>query len=109
MPGLDERFRALHRARTAGDKVRRLFPNSRRRDTGRPDKYVDPYAGREYEDRPEPLRAREVMTVAYQQLLADPADDIPGKDMSPYRQLLSDDPEMAALAIGLLMRYDPDP
>ena len=47
--------------------------------------------------------------MAFQQLLADPPDDRPNGQPSPYRQLLSDDPEMAALAVGLLMRYDPDP
>ena len=102
--GLDARFQALHRARTAGDKVEPIYLR-RPKERGRPDDYVERYAGREYSDLPPEESALEVMTVTFEQLLADPAEV---RD-SPYRLLLRDDPELAALAIGLLMRYDPDP
>ena len=105
VPGLDDRFQALHRARTAGDPVEALYPDTPG-ETGRRDKYVEACSGREYTRRGGAL---EVLAMAFQQLLADPPDDRPNGQPSPYRQLLSDDPEMAALAVCLLMRYDPDP
>ncbi len=102
MPGLDARFQALHRARTAGDKVEIIYPDLPA-ERGRPDKYVERYAGREYSGS-----ALEVMTMTYELLLAAYPHALPDGP-SRYLRLLHDDPELAALAIGLLMRYDPGP
>ncbi len=102
MPGLDARFQAFHRARTADDPQIRL--KRYRRAKGRPDQYVDEYVGREYG---ESAQALEVMTMACELLLAAPTD-VGGKP-SDYVRMLNVDPEMAELAIGLLMRYDPEP
>ena len=98
MPGLDELFRGLHRARTAGDPVVQL-PRYRAGVTGRDDRYIDPYIGREYDGEP-----REVITKTYQILLRDQRK-LRGTHV--LARMLRDDPELADLAIGALMRYDP--
>ena len=97
MPALDALFQDLHKARTRGEPILQL---QRYRDgiVGRKDQYIDPYCGREYPGWG-PL---EVIACAYEILLAPPADKKRG-----LHKLLKDDPGMADLAIGALMRYDP--
>ena len=98
MPGLDALFQDLHKARTRGEPILQL------RDyetgvVGREDQYIDPYCGREY-PRWGPL---EVITCTYEVLLGTPAN----MEKRGLRSLLRDDPGMADLAIGALMRYNP--
>ena len=85
------RARLVATLRTRRHKVRKFkdYPGAR----GKRDKYIDEYFG--FEDE------KELITVAYQILLADRH----GKQM--LGKLLRDDPGMADLAIGVLMRYDP--
>ena len=98
MPGLDALFRDLHKARTRGEPILQLRDYSTGI-VGREDQYIDPYCGREYGEYG-PL---EVITCAYEVLLGTPAN----KKQRGLRSLLRDDPGMADLAIGALMRYDP--
>ena len=98
MPRLNDLFVGLHRARTHNDPVVPL-KGYKRGVTGREDKYIDPYIGREYDGDP-----REVITKSYQILLADRRRL---RGMHVLARLLQDDPELTDLAIGALMRYDP--
>lgn len=94
---LDDLFQTEHKRRTAGDPVEILFawlPD----ETGRPDQYVDRYAGREYKNG----RASEVMTVVYQALL--------GRGFTSQATLLKmmkHDKDMLHLALGALFHYVP--
>lgn len=95
MPGLDKLFHRLHRARTDGDP---LLPIPRQPGAvGRGDQYDDEYFGREYPGWG-PL---EVMTMSFQRLFG----DVWGKTL--IHNFLRNDPRLADLAIGVLMRYDP--
>ena len=96
MPGLNDLFRDLHKARTRGDPILQL------RDyepgvVGREDQYIDPYFGREYGDYG-PL---EVITRSYQIMFA------PIRGEEKLGKFLLKDPRLVDLAIGALMRYDP--
>ena len=95
MPALDDLFHQLHRARTAGDPVAKLrdYPDY----TGRDDQYIDGYFGREYPGEG-PL---EVITRTYEFLFT------PFYGRERLGDMLKDDPGLADLAIGALMRYDP--
>ena len=66
MTALSARFTELHRRRTCGDPILTVYPDrpDTKGETGRPDDYVHPYTGREYNGDP-----LEVMTMAHQQLL----------------------------------------
>ena len=72
-------------------------------ETGRKDRYILPYQGREYRGDP-----REVMTMAYQYIwqrhIREPDDGGWWKGKKP---LLDYDPEMLDLALGALFKYDP--
>lgn len=95
MPELDAVFVQLHRRRTAGEpKVRVGGP----KDTGRKDKYIRPYTGREYAPGDAPL---EVFTMAVQMLFH------PVLGREHLRQMVREDPELLDLVIGALFRYDP--
>ena len=94
MPALDDLFVRLHRSRTDGDPILPLkYPGF----VGRRDQYIDDYFGAE---KPQ-SRPMEVITRAYETLF--------GRlyDRERLHDLLLDDPGMADLAIGALMRYDP--
>ena len=75
------------------------YPN----ETGRVDRYIRPYQGKEYGDDP-----REVITMAYQYVWQrdrrKPGD---GGWWKGKRGLLTHDPEMLDLALGALFKYDP--
>ena len=102
IPGLNELFVALHRRRTEDESVVVVTPG-RPDETGRRDRYILPYQGREYGDDP-----REVITMAYQYVWQrdrwDPGD---GGWWKGERSLLDYDPEMLDLALGALFKYDP--
>ena len=94
MPGLNDLFVRLHRSRTDGDPILPLkYPGF----VGRRDQYIDDYFGSENPPHP-PM---EVITRAYEILF--------GRlyDKERLGDLLKDDPGLADLAIGALMRYDP--
>ena len=96
MPEFDALFQALHRRRTAGDRVKALdrYPGMR----GRKDWYVDDYFGVEHEgaDRP----ALEVITRWYQILFS----PLYGEEF--LGNLTRADPEMLDLLLGALFRYN---
>ena len=95
VPGLDDIFRALHAARTAGEDV---VPVNGPGELGRRDRYYVPYQGREYPG----LGAAEVLTMALQPLL--------GWDRKSWMLLglmAKEDPDMLAIALGILMRWTP--
>ena len=94
IPGLNDLFRRLHRARTAGDPLLPI-PNSPGA-VGRKDWYIDAYFGREYDGDP-----REVMTMTFQLLFGD------SWGRNKLHDMLREDPELVDLAVGVLMRYDP--
>ena len=96
MPGLNDLFRDLHKARTRGEPILQLRgyePGV----VGRKDQYIDSYFGREYGDYG-PL---EVITRSYQIMFA------PFRGEEKLGKFLRDDPGLVDLAIGALMRYDP--
>ena len=93
---LDDVFVQLHRRRRAGEALAVLY-DWRPREVGRQDQYIEAYTGREYPA----FGAAEVMTTSIEQVLHTPG----GSDR--LRQLLTDDPEMLDLVIGLLLHYDP--
>ena len=98
-PDLDDMFAQVHRRRTQGEPLATLYmwaPG----ETGRRDRYIEAYTGREY-PRAGGTRPLEVMTTSIEQVLHTPH----GKDRLP--ELLDDDPEMLDLVIGLLLHYDP--
>ena len=101
MPGLNELFVALHRRRTEGEPLVAVTRDPT--ETGRVDRYIRPYQGKEYGDDP-----REVITMAYQYVwqrdLWDPGD---GGWWKGRKGLLTYDPEMLDLALGALFKYDP--
>ena len=101
MPGLNGLFVALHRRRTEGEPLVAVTRDPT--ETGRVDRYVRSYQGKEYGDDP-----REVITMAYQYVwqrdLWDPGDGGWWKGEKP---LLDYDPEMLDLALGALFKYDP--
>ena len=91
LDGFDAPFRDMHKARTGRHKIRKF--KKYRGARGKPDKYIDEYFG--FEDE------KELVTVAYQILFHGRF----GEDM--LAELLRKDPNMADLAVGVLMRYDP--
>lgn len=99
IPELNARFTELHRRRTQGDPVVPVIPNQPdlKRETGRPDDYVHPYSGREYNGDP-----LEVMTMAFQQQ----QHLIHGDEF--LDRLLDKDLEMLDLAVGALFKFDQD-
>ena len=96
MPALDDLFRRRHEAKTAGDPIIQImgYPTGV---VGREGQYIDGYFGREYPGRG-PI---EVITCTYETLFA----TFQREDL--LSELLDDDPGLADLAIGALMRYDP--
>ncbi len=97
MPKLDAVFQAEHRRRTAGDAVEVLYgwaPS----ETGRPDKYVSRYQGREYAGHD----ALEVLTMAFQAVLGDDA-----RANRMLAEMLQSDQEMLRLTLGVLFHYKP--
>lgn len=102
MPGLDRLFLDLHHRRTKGEPLVVVSPGHLN-ETGRQDRYIHPYQGREYRGGP-----REVMTMAYQYIwqrhIREPDDGGWWKGEKP---LLDYDPEMLDLALGALFKYDP--
>ena len=99
IPELNARFTELHRRRTKGHDLVAIYPDrpALRGERGRPDDYVDPYTGKEYSGDP-----REVMTMAFQQLLHRV------HDREFLDKLFDKDPELLDLAIGALFKFDPD-
>ncbi|WP_415574005.1 hypothetical protein, partial [Dichelobacter nodosus] len=75
------------------------------REKGRADHFFNLYFGKNYgsDDEPKPL---EMMTMAYQYLLAGSAYRRDGKKWRVYH-LHHKDPEVLYLALGLLLRYQP--
>ena len=98
-PDLDALFVAEHLRRTSGDKLQIVTRGTS--ETGRPDKYVDPYQGREYNGDP-----REVMSVAFEAVLGQDSD---GRKRSDYwfAWMLKNDQEMLRLVLGALYHYTP--
>ncbi len=110
MPELQQYFEELHIRRTTdASGVRHdLAPLSDLaegvgygpREVTRRDRYIDPYAGKEYMRGKSWERGpREVMPMTFQWLLGDRAGWL--------RRLLAEDPELAALGVGLLLHYRP--
>ncbi|MDO6747192.1 phage head morphogenesis protein [Gilvimarinus sp. 1_MG-2023] len=104
LKGLDDYFNEEHRRRTAGDPLKRMRDltgmNYDRREVTREDGYYHPYMGKEYTiDKERP--AMEVMTMAFEPLLGTMSQ----KNALNLSKLLSVDPDMAQLAIGLLFYY----
>jgi len=100
IPALDELFQQLHRRRTADENLQllsRLMHDDRyRQELARPDKYLNPYFGREYGgDRP----AREVLTMAFQYVLADKPENLALMHRS--------DVELLQLVLGVLFHFEP--
>lgn len=101
----------MHHRRTVNDPLKRLRDlkpgyNYRTHERTREDDYVNAYQGKVYSD-PEMLYtgahgALEMMTIAYDTLLANARS----YDQE-LEKMLRDDREMADLAVGLLLRYDP--
>ena len=104
MPGLNLLFTDLHQRRTKGEPLV-VVTHGEPTETGRKDRYVKEYQGREYGDDGDP---REVITMAYQYIwqrhLRKPDD---GGWWKGERPLLDYDPEMLDLALGALFKYDP--
>lgn len=98
---LDGLFQQEHRLRTANDQ---LGPLPRYGSLGKPDKYIDEYFGREYEDGGANPNggALEVITRAYQAILG---DDMKANEW--FVQMLSKDRAMLKLALGALFHYTP--
>lgn len=92
---LDALFQEEHRRRTLKDKTEVLFPYAPA-ETGRPDKYVDRYTGREYMIG----GALEVMSMAFQSVIG---RDTPGKYL--LYKMLRDDQELLKLVLGALFHY----
>ncbi|MGH7880394.1 MAG: hypothetical protein ACREQD_12995, partial [Candidatus Binataceae bacterium] len=104
MPGLDNFFSQLHARRTAGEPLERLShlkPRGRFdwNEVARPDKYADAYFGKEYSGTP-----LELLTMSYQGLLHGGLQD---GDQDLIERMLTKDPEMLNLALGLLFNYEP--
>lgn len=104
-PALDDFFRDVHAARTAGEPLQRLkdlHPTHRyRRDeVTRKDGYVSAYQGKEYPaSRGYRGGPAEVLTMAFQNVLGG----------NPYElaAVLEKDPEMFFLVLGLVYRWRP--
>lgn len=95
--GLDELFQAEHNERTASDLLEILYhwaPG----ETGKPDKYVNRYTGREYGSE----GALEIMSMAFQAILGDDR-----KANNEFAKMLWNDSEMLALALGVLFHWSP--
>jgi len=95
MPELDAFFKAEHQARTRSEellKLRDLTGNKAyaHSELARKDHYVEPYFGKEYGHG----EAKEVMTMAFQYVLGDNADE--------FKQLFKKDRELFSMVVGLL-------
>lgn len=106
---LDNYFNEEHRRRTKGDPLKKLRDitrlNYRASEVTREDGYYDAYMGKEYSFAPEGRPAMEVMTMTFEPLLGN-------HDLANARRLyklLTIDPDMAQLAIGLLFNYKVKP
>ena len=96
-PALNQLFIDLHRRRTASDP-RKVLYSWAPKETGRKDKYIEAYFGREYGNSDNP---REVITMAVQTLF----HPLHGKER--LVDLARHDPEMLDLVIGALYHFDP--
>ncbi len=99
-PELDAIFVALHRRRTAGEKLVPVIVQIPEM-LGRRDKYIDPYTGREYDIPGIAEGPMEVMTTSIEQVLDRP------HGLNQLGKLAANDPEMLDLVLGLLLHYDP--
>lgn len=100
LPDLDAQFQALHARRTAGDPLKSLaaltgIKRYRANERTREDSYLDPYFGKEYDQR----GALEMMTMTFELVL--------GPKHSRLRDLAKRDPELFRLAVGLLFGWRP--
>lgn len=105
LPELNAVFRQLHERRTQGDPLEKLatlnpkagYDNN---EYTRRDHYVDPYQGKE---DPDPdIGPLEVMTMAFQYVLAGGVKDYGG---FPLSRIYNADPEMVNLVVGLLFKW----
>jgi len=94
LPGIDKIFQDEHRARTKGDKLKRLRDvtgiSYRYDEVTREDHYVTPYVGKEYGSGD----AKEVMTMAFEYLLG-------GSEVN-FEALYFIDRDMFDMTIGIL-------
>jgi hypothetical protein len=105
LPDLDAKFQELHRRRTAGESLQSLkaltnfnYPASER---ARPDKYINPYQGKEYASG----GALEVMTVALEYILG--VDHSAHERLSNFKRVYNEDREMYDFVVGLLFHWKP--
>ena len=107
LPELDRFFQEEHRARTAGESLKRLNDlqpklNYQMHEVAREDNYYNPYQGREYDgDNP----ALEVMTMTFEPLLGEMDDR--NWNAKRLRDILLKDPDMVRLGLGLLFYWRP--
>lgn len=99
-PDLDAQFQALHTRRTAGDPLKSLakltgINRYRANERPREDSYLDPYFGKEYDQRV----TMEMMTMTFELVLR-------SKHSRPT-DLAKRDPELFRLAVGLLFGWRP--
>jgi SPP1 gp7 family putative phage head morphogenesis protein len=107
LPELDDYFQALHARRTHGEPLQRLSQLTGLKynagERAKPDKYLDPYMGKEYHGIGVAYEGRsgalELMPMTYEILLS------PGSQR--FERLRYEDPELFNLAIGLLFHYVP--
>lgn len=108
LPALDDYFQQLHLRRTQGQPRRRLRELTEidygLDEVAQEDHYYNPYTGKIYGPHPGLAHigragALEVMAMAYQHIWAD--------DLRTLQRVLEHDPELIALAVGLLYRYRP--
>lgn len=105
LPALDALFQDLHRRRTAGEDLRPLRTltggSYRADERARPDKYINPYQGKEYSSG----GALEVMTMALEYVLG--ADPARRETLQDLRRVYNEDRELFDFVVGLLFHWKP--
>ena len=99
--GLDKPFQELHRRRTNHEQLQQLKILTNHNgyasdELAKPDKYVEPYMGREYSNKPPTERAAEVITMSMQALVGH-------DDYGLLWKILANDTELLDLTIGVLL------
>lgn len=104
LPALDALFQDLHRRRTAGESLqslRALTGHAYRADErARPDKYINPYQGKEYADG-----AKEVMTMALEYVIG--ADAATRSTLHNFKRVYNEDRDLYDFVVGLLFNWKP--
>lgn len=104
LPQLDKYLQDYYHRRTKGESLRHMGAGYRQSEVTRPDKFLDRYFGKWYDERAR-LSANEHFGAL--EMLPMTMDHLLSHDPHKIKRLIEDDPELASLMISLLLNFKP--